>query len=81
MAKYIGQCSKCGSGDHPKGNVFRIMSSLYYSIDFPSAPEPTTETVKVCNNCNTPHPFHRRMSAKKNATAALFDRLFAEMED
>ncbi len=66
MARYTGQCVNCGSDQHPNGNVFRIMSAAFYDIDFPHKPAAPTEYVKVCNNCNTAHPFHRRQS-KQNA--------------
>jgi hypothetical protein len=68
MAKrYVGQCSKCGDDSHPKGNVFRIMAGFLFDIKFPHAPPAPTEHVKVCNNCDTAHPFHTRISAKAKA--------------
>ena len=78
MARYTGICSKCGDAAHPKGNVFRIMSGLFYDIDFPHAPEAPTEYVKVCNNCNTAHPFKRRVSAKAKNLQATADWLLAQ---
>lgn len=78
MARYIGQCSNCGSAKHPKGNVFRIMSGAFYDIDFPHMPEAPTEIVKVCNNCNTAHPFKRRVSAKKKKLQATMDWLLSQ---
>lgn len=83
MARYIGQCSKCGSNQHPKGNVFRIMDKLFFELDYPhkSIEHVVTDTVKVCNNCNEPHNFQRRLSAKRKAKEELFARLLAEFED
>lgn len=65
MAKYIGQCKNCGSDQHPKGNVFRIMRDYEYDLEFPHREAAPTETVKVCNNCNTAHSFKRRVSARQ----------------
>lgn len=82
MARHVGQCSNCGEAAHPKGNVFRIMPALYWEIDFPRRElgAITSEYVKVCNNCNTPHPFHRRVSAKSKKMEALLVWLL-EQED
>lgn len=81
MARLItGQCRNCGDAAHPKGNVFHVADALYFQIDYPHqwAGDITTHCVKVCNNCNTPHPFHTRKSAKRKQTEALFDALFAQ---
>lgn len=80
MARHLGQCSKCGDAAHPKGNVFRIMWSVHYDLDFPHAPSAPTEHVKVCNNCNTAHSFHPRVSAKAKAMEAKLQETLAWLD-
>jgi hypothetical protein len=77
MKRIVGQCRKCGEAAHPKGNVFRVMLTCVWDLDHPQRQSETdgiaTDQVKVCNNCDTPHSFHRRISAKArnlNATIA-----------
>lgn len=82
MARHIGQCSKCGDAAHPKGNVFRIMSAVFFECDYGTEQLAgiTTQNVKVCNNCNTPHPFHQRTSARAKKLQATMDWLLAQSD-
>lgn len=77
MTRYIGQCANCGSDQHPKGNVFRIMDKWYFEAGYPhdNVSHITTERVKVCNNCNHAHPFQRRTSARQRKLQEIAKQL------
>ncbi len=71
--KRVGRCNNCGDDKHPKGNIFHIQKTDMFELDNKrNHPLPKTEYTKVCNNCDYPHPFTHKMSAKKKATNALF---------
>jgi NMD protein affecting ribosome stability and mRNA decay len=78
MAKYVGQCKNCGSDQHPKGNIFRIMDAWYFAAGYPDKEVPSTDKVKVCNNCDTAHTFRNRVSARQRKLQETADRLLSE---
>lgn len=84
MARYTGQCSNCGSNDHPNGNIFTVKETAlwectvtYAQADRPGFFFPETKFVKVCNNCDQPHAFYPRQSAKAKAREARFAETLA----
>jgi hypothetical protein len=77
-----GQCKNCGSDRHPKGNFFKIQKTDMFELENKrNHPLPKTEYTKVCNNCDYPHPFTRRMSAKNKSKEALFQRLIKQSDE
>jgi len=80
MARYTGKCTNCGDDRSPKGNVFTVMRSWEFETDnryqhpLPADCEDLS-FVKVCNNCQYPHPFRPRVSAKAAQREALIQSL------
>lgn len=81
MTRIIGQCRKCGEAAHPKGNVFRVELTCIWDLRHPArqneTDDITTEHVKVCNNCDTPHPLRRRVSAQAKRFEAMIQQACA----
>lgn len=76
MPRYTGRCQNCGNDQSPRGNVFTVMQSFLFDLDNRYGHEvPASDLVKVCNNCQFPHPFQPRTSAKVKAREALIQSL------